>query len=70
MGIEITFDLSGAIISDFAIMIGGIIWRDMTVSGSDFWYSYAWNPFIIFILDRKPFWTSLSSNWDIILSGN
>ena len=51
-------------------MLGGIIWRYITVSGSDFWYSYAWNPVIVVILYSKPFWTFLSSNWYIILSGN
>ena len=49
-------------------MLGGIIWRDMTFSGSDFLYSCTWNPSIVIILDRKPFWTSRSVNWGISVS--
>ena len=70
MGISVTINLNGTIISDFTIMISGIIWRDMTVSGSDFWYSHTWNPAIVVILDMKRFWTSWPSNWDIISSRN
>ena len=36
MGIGVTIDINGTIISDFTTMLGGIIWRDMTVSSSDF----------------------------------
>ena len=68
--IGMTININGTIIYDFTIMLGGIIWRDMTVSGGDFWYSCAWNPVIAVILDIKPFLTSLSSSWDIIFSGN
>ena len=37
MCISMTIDLNGKIISDFNIMIDDIIWREMTVSGSDFY---------------------------------
>ena len=70
MGISVTIDINDTIISDFTIMLGEIIWRDMTVSGSEFWYSRTWNPSIVAILDIKPFWTSLFGNWDIVVSDN
>ena len=65
-----TIDLNGTIISFFAIMLGGIIWKDMMVSGSDFWYSHTLNPAIVVILDRKPFWNHQSINWDVVVSGH
>ena len=51
-------------------MLGGIFKRDVTYSGSDFWYSHTWNPTIVIIMDRNQVWNYLSSNWDIIVSGN
>ena len=69
MCIGMTIDPNGTILSDFIIMLGGIIWRDMTVSGSDFLYCHTLNPAIVAILDRKLFWTYQSSNWDIFVSG-
>ena len=70
MCIRMTIDINGNIISDSTIMLGGIIWRDMRVSSSDFWYIHTWNTAIIAILDRKLFWTYQSSNLDIIVSVN
>ena len=65
----VTSNINGTIISYFPIMLGGILWKDMTVSGSDIWYSYTWSPVIVLILDKKPFWTYQSINWDIIVNG-
>ena len=65
-----TIDFSGTIISNFTMMLGGIIRKNMTVSGSDFWYSPTWNTYIVVILDGKPFWNYQSSTWYIIVSGN
>ena len=70
MVIGMTIDINDTIISNFAIMLGGIIWRYMPVSSGDYLYSHTLNPAIVIILNRKPFWTSLSSNWDIIVIGN
>ena len=70
MGIEVTIYLKGNNISYFSIIFGGIMWRDMTVSGSTFWCSRTWNSAILVITDRKMIWTYGSSNWDIIVSGN
>ena len=50
-------------------MLSEIIWGDMKVYVSGFWYSHTWNPVTIIIMDRKQFWNSLYVKWGIIVSG-
>ena len=70
MGIGVTAGINGTIIANFNIMFGGIIWRYMMTSESDFWYYHTKNTDIAAILDREPFWTYLSSNLGITVSNN